>query len=58
VLVSRRGAVGLITLLPFAVVAWPEFALHTKWSLVAALVGTALVLGALRLPSPKTDSAT
>ena len=54
VLVSRRGAIGLIALLPFAVVAWPEFALHTKWSLVAAVVGTALALGALRLPS-RTD---
>ena len=58
VLVSRRGAVGLIALLPFAVVAWPEFALHTKWSLVAAVVGIALALGALRLPSPQTDHAT
>ena len=58
ILVARRGAIGFLAAIPFAIPALPEFALHTKWSLAAALVGIALVLGALRLPSPQANHAT
>ena len=42
-LVARKGAIGFIAGLPFVLLVLPEFALHTKWSLLAALGGIALV---------------
>ena len=47
-LVARKGAIGFIAGLPFVLLVLPEFALHTKWSLLAALGGIALVTAAMR----------
>jgi hypothetical protein len=50
-LVSRKGAIGFLAGIPFVLLVLPEFALHTKWSLLAALGGIALVTAAMRRPT-------
>lgn len=49
VLVLRKGAIGALAALPFVLLVLPRFALHTKWSLLAAVCGLVLAGAGLRL---------
>ena len=57
ILVARQGAIGFVAGLPFVLLVLPEFALHTKWSLLAALGGIALVTATMRRPSRSESPA-
>jgi hypothetical protein len=56
-LVLTRGVAGFLAAAPFALVALPGFAVHTKWSLLVSVAGLGVVAALSRRPGSRTVPA-